>query len=502
MPSRTFTAVSAPRLLLAGGFCLVLIATGALAQSEPETVRLPGTVRDFQAAHPDFNETPSAGNGHYAGLVSVALADDDTPILTGAGFRVDDQWRDAAGNPIAPHLYGGGLMGGVTVTSSPTIDQGSYIDTWDSTQGPYGGPNVGPEPDIEVKAVIQPIAEPTSLGPNVGDVFMRDTHMINADIHCDEFRTRRDTVLNINGHVTIFCETQFFLDQRTVVNLLNDSTLRIYARTGFTFNRSTQVNMNTFDPYRCQIYNLGTGSVNINQGNQVCAQIYSPQGPLLMAQGDHIYGSFSGLSAELHQDSAIHVDGGQMTVCGTVLNDSEGAAGSASTAAITSADTFNHWYHDVLGENLSAPHSITLVRNASGIYEYLDDSFLPIDGRLFGNEGGFHNYLFTFTFIAEFTFNQCSEYFFEFEGADDAWVFVEGERHFGASPELGLDLGGVAPMTNQRVAMDRLGLIDGETYTMRFFYAQRQSNMAVFRVRTNIPLTGDESIHAVSAGWD
>src|SRR5262249_12646641 len=147
------------------------------------------------------------------------------------------------------------------------------------------------------------------------------------------------------------------------------------------------------------------------------------------------------------------------------------------------ASSFVAWYSDVLGTNLSAMHAIDLVRNASGIYEYIDDAFYPIDNQLFGNEGQSHNNYFTYEITVPFVHHACSGTFFEFSGNDDAWMYINGK--------LGLDLGGVMPATSQYVEIDRIaGLQDGQTYTMHFFYAQRQANSAVFHLRTNMDLVG------------
>ena len=176
------------------------------------------------------------------------------------------------------------------------------------------------------------------------------------------------------------------------------------------------------------------------------------------------------------------------------IDDSAGVAGIASSGDISSADSFDEWYRDILGTNLSGRQAITLTRNADGVYEFLSDSFYPIDDRLFGNEGDAHNNYFTFVVKAQFVYTACAGQFFEFEGSDDAWLFVDGY--------LGIDLGGLRAGTGQHVDFDRLGsLQDGQTYELHFYYAHRQPLEAVFRMRTNVPVITSPPV-MVSTSFD
>jgi fibro-slime domain-containing protein len=69
--------------------------------------------------------------------------------------------------------------------------------------------------------------------------------------------------------------------------------------------------------------------------------------------------------------------------------------------------------------------------------------------------------------------------------------------------DLALDLGGVTPGTPQHVEIDRFdSLVDGEAYTLRFFFAQRQDAFAGFSLRTNLPLMGTTQAVTVSDGFD
>lgn len=177
--------------------------------------------------------------------------------------------------------------------------------------------------------------------------------------------------------------------------------------------------------------------------------------------------------------------------CVTVADTSGSLAGDSS-GGISSQDSFRQWYREARGTNLSIGRSITLTRNA-GVYEFLTDSFYPIDGQLFGNDGDAHNNYFTYSFDMVFTYDECAGQFLEFEGGNGTWIFIDRK--------LVMDLGGVSPNVEQHVEMDRLGLTDGEEYHVRFFYSHRVAGSAEFRLRTNVAL-GAGPAYTVSAGFD
>ncbi len=181
------------------------------------------------------------------------------------------------------------------------------------------------------------------------------------------------------------------------------------------------------------------------------------------------------------------------------LGDTAGTWGSSvDTGGIQSADTFSSWFNDDLGNNLSTSKSLTLnfTLQDDGTYVFDDKTdplysalggFFPIEGELFGNPGGTpnRNFHFTFELHTEFTYDENLGQIFQFIGDDDVWVFIDGK--------MVIDLGGVHAAREQYVDISRLGLEDGETYSLAFFYAERHRTQSNFRIVTNLMLESNDT---------
>jgi fibro-slime domain-containing protein len=463
----------------------------------PDTIQLPGIIRDFHKSDTNFAVSPSGGNGHYAGNLDLTLGAENRPAFSGGGFKVSSQWRDSATHPIAPHLYSSGGGAGVQVATAPTINNNPTIDTWDSDAGPYGGSNVGPAPSWQTGSAMPAVSAPSPLPPFTNDVMYsgNGTSTLSASLYCKTFTLQNNRTLNISGQRFIYCTETFKIENHTNLVLLAGATLHIYIGKDCTIQNNVNVNMTTWDPSRLTITNLGTKTMTLENHTELCATIISPNAEFHVKNNCDFYGTFTGKSMIIDNSAGVHIEGeAAQEVCGAELNDSLGSAGIASDGGIPSASAFDTWFSDVLGANISAQHTIELVKSLSGVYEYLDDAFHPIDGQLFGNESQAHNFYFTYAIEVDFVHHACDDRFFEFEGADDAWLFVDDD--------LALDIGGVIPGIEQRIDMDRLSLTDGETYTLRFFYAQRQASVSQFRMRTNLDLVVPEAPLAVSGGFD
>lgn len=151
-----------------------------------------------------------------------------------------------------------------------------------------------------------------------------------------------------------------------------------------------------------------------------------------------------------------------------------------STGTTTDKASFDQWFRDVPGVNMTFPIAIPLAPADNGNYVYDNRAFFPADAVGFGNEGNRHNYHFTLELRTKFEYQGGET--FTFRGDDDLFTFVNGH--------LGIDLGGVHLPLERTIEMDAVaaefGMEIGNEYTLDFFFAERHTTMSNFRIETSI----------------
>lgn len=172
--------------------------------------------------------------------------------------------------------------------------------------------------------------------------------------------------------------------------------------------------------------------------------------------------------------------------------DTNGALSSSQVGACTTAANLSQWYRDTASVNMSSTLALQFNRQPNTNKYVFDDKtdpeytaaggFFPVNGQLYGNYASTNkNFHFTYELDATFKFKRGAGQVFRFIGDDDVWVFIDGK--------LVIDIGGVHSAVEQTIDLDRLNwLVDDESYSLKFFFAERHTTQSNFRIETTLNL--------------
>ena len=170
------------------------------------------------------------------------------------------------------------------------------------------------------------------------------------------------------------------------------------------------------------------------------------------------------------------------------------AGPAEGTVTTTGPANFATWFHDTPNVNMGQNLTLQFLRDPAKPDDpnayYFDSStmgcgaarcpgFFPIDGQLLMNEGNPHNYHMTFELHLQFKYHPGAV--FTFIGDDDIWVFIDNK--------LALDLGGTHNEVTGEIMLDTLGLTDGQTYPLAFFWCERHVTGSNLRIETSLEVT-------------
>ncbi len=143
--------------------------------------------------------------------------------------------------------------------------------------------------------------------------------------------------------------------------------------------------------------------------------------------------------------------------------------------------------YDTAYKDTAVYDSLAFKSLGNGNYEFVNDSFFPLDGQGFGNEGENHNYAFTMRFNLYFPKTYGSS--ITINSSDDSWVFLNWTRF--------IDLGGAHPRLNHdtTVTIDTSNYPGASIMSLFVFFANRGSASSFFKIKfNNIPLQPSDGV--------
>ncbi|HET9765766.1 MAG TPA: Calx-beta domain-containing protein, partial [Thermoanaerobaculia bacterium] len=148
----------------------------------------------------------------------------------------------------------------------------------------------------------------------------------------------------------------------------------------------------------------------------------------------------------------------------------------------TGAANFAQWYHDAPGVNLVAGYDMAFTKSGATYSFPQSSNFFPIDGKLYGNDSGGHNYWLTAEVHAWFTYEPGATITVTTD--DDGWCYVNNR--------LAVDLfschaPGSGTATLNSIAAT-FGLVQGESYRLDCFQAERGPGQSGFAFSTPLYL--------------
>lgn len=158
--------------------------------------------------------------------------------------------------------------------------------------------------------------------------------------------------------------------------------------------------------------------------------------------------------------------------------------GPDGTLTTTGEANFYDWYHSEEAV-LEIEIPLQVASFSEEFYVYENRAFFPIDNQLLGNQGRNHNFHFTLELEATFVYQSGQE--FVFDGDDDIWVFINNR--------LVIDLGGLHESMSAGVNLDQvadeIGIVLGNEYPLKIFFAERHTVDSNFVIETSIANLGE-----------
>lgn len=304
-------------------------------------------------------------NGTYSGFcgegdyLAVYAGDNKKGVITSEGVVREDQ-RIITENVTRQSVFSYGILAKEKIK----LHSNTFIDSYDSTRGPYDkdvnsnehgnirtnagdgiinepyeisldpnshiygdvmlGPNGDTVTDIDVpnnadignasvapsELVFPPVSPPAGL-TNRGSVSLKagDNITIDQSGQYDLIYLRSNSSITINGNVILYVTGQFELSSNSKIDIPGGSKLTLYLGSEFILNSNSGINNIGRNPSDLIIYGTDSMTTVLYESNvDLYGALYMPNADFFYNSNTQLFGALSAKSVELKSNASIHYD--------------------------------------------------------------------------------------------------------------------------------------------------------------------------------------------------
>jgi cytoskeletal protein CcmA (bactofilin family) len=338
---------------------LRLASAYVLANSDWRTQKTPGTwVQDQPLNGGTFTVVGQAGedtngDGVVEGSGSFTTSTTSPVTLTATAVYRGSKW--VSQTVLTPSV--GGVAAGAIVNTTVTVSGSSFIDSFDSTLGDYGGGNTsrhahvatnstaagavnisgsgmiygdvqaGPGANVSktvkidnsgsrctgtVTALAASNVMPTITVPDIGAAQGATTYSngitktLSSNLHTSKLTIGYSTI-NISGDVIIVTDGNFSISSGAKINVLANSSLKLYCKGTMSISYAANV-VTGANLSRLTFYNVGTKTVTLSSGGSFEGVLVSPNAPVSITGNYNLYGAVIAQSLSITSGAFFHED--------------------------------------------------------------------------------------------------------------------------------------------------------------------------------------------------
>ena len=204
----------------------------------------------------------------------------------------------------------------ITLWSSAVIRGDAYVGpggnpttgiaTWGASQ--ITGRREALATAVEIPALSAPTGPPFDGAPERAfELSGRQTQTIDSDRHIERIGLWGNSVLTIEGHVTILLRQGLQTSSRAELRISPNSSLTLYVGDGVEISGNSVLNGIGADPSRLRINMIGNGkSFQMSSNTVACAVLQNPQGSVSIWSQSEFFGKIR--AASLEGGGRIHID--------------------------------------------------------------------------------------------------------------------------------------------------------------------------------------------------